>query len=138
MKKMAILLVAAFSFLFSNVATAFPPLPDDLNIVQPNPSLPKELVAFSGKWAGTMFVFGRTIKLFLIVERIEETEARLYLYGTSEQWERTTGEVVKERGKYRIYFQGSKGTNILSFRKGGKYLDLSFALESFTATFERA
>ena len=132
MKKVTVLLVAMVVFLVGGTAMAFPSLPDDLNIVQPDLALPKELADFSGKWMGSMFV-GRTIDLFLIIEKIDKKEAQLYLYGTSGQWERATGEVVKEYGKYKIYFKGNRGYNQLSLR--GKYLDLS--ISSFTAIFTR-
>lgn len=50
-------------------------LPNDINIVSPTPDLPKELVAFSGKWAGTWF--GGGADAILIVEKIDEKEAQV-------------------------------------------------------------
>lgn len=140
MKKMALFLTVAVVFGVMGavaVALTFPSLPDDLNIVDPDPSLPKELAAFSGKWAGTIFFAGRAINLFCIMEKINATEAQLYLYGSLygdlDQWEKVTGEVAKEYGKYKIYFKKRGGYNQFSLR--GKYLDLS--ISSFTATFTR-
>ncbi len=49
------------SILFCPMVMAAPPMPDDVQIVQPDPSLPKELSAFFGKWEGS----GQNIELVL-------------------------------------------------------------------------
>lgn len=121
MKKLSIALMAlvffGFTFFFNNMVIAVPPMPDDLNMVPPDPSLPKELAGFSGKWEGTK-------GYFLIVEKINEEEAILLLYSSAGvQWERIVAKVVKERGKYKIWFLGRYGQNEISLR--GKYLDLN-------------
>jgi hypothetical protein len=122
MKKVAVLtsLLAAAVFAvfsFATVAVAFPPLPDDLNIVQPDPSLPKELAAFSGKWEGK----AGSREFFLIVEKIDQEKATLRL-SNGPGWETMQAKVIKEYGKWKIWFNGRYGKNELSIR--GKYLDL--------------
>lgn len=96
---------------------AFPSLPDDLNIVQPDPSLPKELADFSGKWQGK----SRQSDFFLIVEKIDQEKATLRL-SNGPGWETMPAKVVKEYGKYKIWFNGRRGLNELSLRK--EHLDL--------------
>uniref|UniRef100_A0A7V3KNX7 Uncharacterized protein n=1 Tax=candidate division WOR-3 bacterium TaxID=2052148 RepID=A0A7V3KNX7_UNCW3 len=118
MKGVILLLVILVFSLFLAVPTmAFPPLPEDLNVVQPDPSLPKELVAFFGKWEGK----AGAREFFLIVEKINEEKATLRLsngYG----WETMSAQVVKEYGKWKIWFTGRHGQNELTLR--GKYLDV--------------
>ena len=100
------------SILFCTMVIAVPSLPDDVQMVQPDPSLPKELSAFWGKWQG---VKGNQ-EFFLIVERIGEGKASLYLWSTgtkrrgSPGWRRVKADVIKESGKYKLRFTGSQGT----------------------------
>jgi hypothetical protein len=58
---------------------AAPSVPADVQIVQPDPSLPKELSAFWGKWEGTYSSTGTGF--LLIVEKIDEEKASLYIGG---------------------------------------------------------
>ena len=118
MKKMTAAVVFSFLF-FPLIAVAFPPLPDDLNIVQPDLALPKELADFSGKWEGK----SGAREFYLIVEKIDREKATLRLsnaYG----WETMPANIVKEYGKWKIWFSGRYGQNELSLRSKGKYLDL--------------
>jgi len=122
MKRTTLLAVVILVFSFFLVATtmAFPPLPDDLNIVQPDPSLPKELAAFSGKWEGK----GERREFFLIVEKIDEEKATLRLsHGFG--WETIPARVVKEYGKWKIWFTGPYGQAELIVKGEGKYLNFS-------------
>ena len=66
--------IVLVSILFCPMVMAAPSMPADLQMVQPDPSLPKELSAFLGKWEGT----GR-MQYFLIVEKIDEEKASLYV-----------------------------------------------------------
>jgi hypothetical protein len=59
---------------------AAPSMPADLQIAQPDPSLPKELSAFFGKWEG--FNSMTSVDLFLIVEIIDEEKANLYIWAS--------------------------------------------------------
>ena len=46
--------IVLLSILFCPIVMAAPSIPNDVQIVQPDPSLPKELSAFFGKWEGTV------------------------------------------------------------------------------------
>ena len=115
--------IVLVGILFCPTVMAFPSIPDDVQMVQPNPSLPKELTAFFGKWRG---VSGHQ-EFFLIVEKIGKEKARLYHWRTgggrrgSPGWRRTKAEVIQDRGKYKLRFIGFEGTNELTLR--GEYLD---------------
>jgi len=117
MKKIA---AAFIIFSFATIAMAFPPLPDDLNIAQPDPSLPKELTGFLGKWEGDTNMIGAMITLFLIVERVSEEEAVLFTaYSDPVGWDRVVARVERERrGNYVIWFPGRRGINQLRLKKG--------------------
>ena len=118
-----VLSTVLFSTLFCPMVRAVPSMPDDVQMVQPDPSLPKDISAFWGKWQG---ISGNE-EWFLIVEKIGEEKARLYHWRTgsgrrgSPGWRRTKAEVIQDRGKYKLRFIGVEGTNELTLR--GKYLD---------------
>jgi hypothetical protein len=103
---------------------AAPAMPDDVQIVHPDPSLPKELSAFWGKWEGADSVF----QYFLIVEKIDEEKASVYGWrsdtaGAPGGWHRYEAKVIKERGKYKLwYFADYLGNTELTSK--GKYLDM--------------
>ena len=102
-------------------------MPADLQMVQPDPSLPKELATFWGKWEG---LINRAV-YFLIVEKIDEEKASLYIWrggGLAEVatpgWERVECNVIKERGKYKLWFNGPIGNSVFTLAgKEGKYMD---------------
>jgi hypothetical protein len=73
--------VVLVSILFCPIAMAAPSMPDDVQIVQPEPSLPKELSAFWGKWEGSNSSTG--VNYYLIVEKIDEEKATLYLWASA-------------------------------------------------------
>jgi hypothetical protein len=113
---------------------AAPPLPDDVQIVQPDPSLPKEIADFWGKWEGTDPTSGQNF--FLIVEKIDEKKANLYIWRSGVRnspggWDRKEAEVIKEYGKYklthRVDFVGAmpKGSIYAEYVLKGKYLESS-------------
>jgi hypothetical protein len=115
--------IVLVSILFCPLVMAAPPMPADLQIVQPDPLLPKELSAFFGKWEGTGMA-----SYFLIVEKIDEEKASLYLYrgpggspdlGTG--WMRYEANVFKDRGKYILWYPGRFGK--AEFTLKGEYLD---------------
>ena len=121
---------------FCPLVRAATSVPDDVQMVQPNPSLPKELSAFWGKWEG---ISGKQ-EFFLIVEKIDEEKARLYHWRTggprrgSPGWRRVKAEVIKDSGKYRLRFVGAEGTNELTLR--GEHLDL-FGPNALSVVFTR-
>ncbi len=134
MKKALFLAVAVVFVVIMGTAAgvmAVPSMPDDLSIVQPDPSLPKELAAFSGKWGGGRI---RSTDFFMIVEKINEEKATLYFWRSDKGWNRREANVVKERGKWKICFSGPSGQNELSLRKGEKYLDLYAPAGTITFT----
>ena len=95
--------IVSVSILFCPMAMSAPTMPADLQIVQPDPSLPKELSAFFGKWEGASGLF----QYFLIVEKIDEEKASLYVWrsdpaGTG--WEGYEAKVIKESGKYKLWY----------------------------------
>ena len=96
--------------LFCPMVMAAPSMPSDLQIVQPDPSLPKELSAFFGKWEGT----GR-MAYFLIVEKIDGEKASLYAWefgaetASTPIWVRYEAQVTKERGKYKLWYSNRSG-----------------------------
>ena len=114
MKTFAVLGVGilSVSILFCSMVIAAPSLPDDVRMVQPDPSLPKELSAFWGKWQGVK----GDHEFFVIVERIGEKKATLYLWDSggrrrgSPNWRRVKPDVIQESGKYKLRFVGSQGT----------------------------
>ncbi len=107
--------IVLVGILFCPMAMAAPSMPADLQIVQPDPSLPKELTAFWGKWEGT----GR-YQYFLIVEKIDEEKASIYIwqarYEAGYGWTRYEAQAIKERGKYKLWYSGSSGNVELTLK----------------------
>ncbi len=101
--------IVLVSVLLCPMVMAFPAMPSDLQIVQPDPSLPKELSAFFGKWEGS----DAEMRFLIIVEKIDEEKASLYWWQTAapavgmlEGWRRIEANVIKERGKYKLWWYG--------------------------------
>ncbi len=127
MKTLVVLAVSTVlvSILFCPTVMAAPAMPGDVQIVQPDPSLPKEISAFWGKWEGA----DSGVEHFLIVEKINEKEASLYCWnsegphGISQGWQRYEAKVIKEYGKYTIWFYGRFGNTELTLK--GEYLNFA-------------
>ncbi len=103
---------------------AAPPMPNDVQIVQPDPSLPKELLAFFGKWEGS----SASVRYAVIVEKIDEEKASIYRYKTAlggepAGWQRYEAKVAKERGKYILWYTERFGTAELTVK--GQYLSFT-------------
>jgi len=128
--------IVSVSISFFTMGMAAPSMPDDVQMVQPDPSLPKELSAFFGKWQG---LFGRE-EFFVIVEKIDKEKASLYLWRTgnprigSPGWQRVKAEVIEDRGKYKLRFVGRGATSEFTLR--GEQLDWS-APPSFSVVLKR-
>ena len=77
MRKLLLIMAMAATLMIGvdGMAIAFPGLPEDLNIVQPDPALPKELAAFSGKWQGKS---GQNREFYFVIKEINEKKAILY------------------------------------------------------------
>ena len=111
--------IVLMSILFCPMVIAAPPMPNDVQIVQPDPSLPKELAAFWGKWEGSGFDSGqgRQIQLFLIMEKITEEKASLYIWHSVHGWSaRREAIITKEGGKYKLWYKGPYGRNEITLK----------------------
>jgi len=84
-----------------------PPLPDDVNVIDPAVDVPRGVAAFSGKWAGQ---WGQTLDHVLVVEKIDgRNVAFIYSWGvtpasniTRPGFERTTAPwtmVISSEGR---------------------------------------
>jgi hypothetical protein len=114
--------IISLSILLCPLAMAAPPMPNDVQMVKPNPSLPKEIADFWGKWEGG----DSFMSLFIIVEKIDEAKASIYIWrsGFGAQapagWERIEAKVNKESGKYRLSFRNPLGSISVFYLKGKK------------------
>jgi len=113
--------IVLVSILSCPMAMAAPPIPNDIKMVQPYASLPKELAGFWGKWEGS----DNVMKLFLIVKKIDEEKANLYIWRRGfqgEGWERIEAKVSKESGKYKLSYPNNMGS-ITVWALEEEYLD---------------
>jgi len=136
MKTLVVLAVSIVmvSIFFCPMVMAAPSMPADLQIVQPDPSLPKELSAFFGKWEGTV----NPEYFFVIVEKIDEEKASLYVWAPGFEtggpiWTRREAKVIKEGRKYKLWHMGRVGN--VEYTLKGEYL--YFALPQDTIKFKR-
>jgi hypothetical protein len=109
MKTFVVLAVSILlvSILFCPMVLAVPTMPADLQVIQPDPSLPRELSAFFGKWEW----ISNPAEFFIIVEKIDEEKGVLYVWqsgswlqGTPTGWKRIEAKVIKDRGKYKLSY----------------------------------
>jgi hypothetical protein len=116
--------IVLMSILFCPMVMAAPSMPADLQMDQPDPSLPKELSTFFGKWQST----ADPENFFVIVEKIDEEKASLYIWyyglaGAPPSWARREAQVIKERGKYKLWWSGRFGKSDLTLN--GENLNIS-------------
>jgi hypothetical protein len=116
--------IASVNILFCPLAMAAPPMPSDVQMVQPDPSLPKEIAGFWGKWEGR----DQLMELFIIVEKIDEEKASVYIWSSAfvtinEGWKRCEGKIIKENGKYKLHFPYFGDPVYLALK--GEYLDVT-------------
>ena len=96
--------------LFCPMVMAAPSMPADVQMVEPDPSLPKELSAFFGKWEGT----GR-MQYSLIVEKIDKEKASVYVWEylspetLAPGWARYEAQVSKQGAKYKLQYSSRFG-----------------------------
>ena len=110
--------VLVLMLLTPGVLLALPSIPPGVQIAEPDPSLPKELTAFLGKWEASGG--GLAGSMAIIVEKISEEKASLYIYTSDNpRWNRRGANVSKEGEKYKIWFQGLMGINEISLKKDG-------------------
>ncbi len=75
------------------------------------------------------------IQLFLIVEKIAEEKASLYVWHSVHGWNRREANVTKESGKYKLWHIGNFGRNEIT----SKGEELVFDAQSwFTINLKRA
>jgi hypothetical protein len=108
--------IVLVSILFFPMAMAAPPSMPGIGaqMVQPDPSLPKELAAFWGKWEGSGYDsgVGGQIQFFLIVEKIAEEKASVIPWHSAAGWgPRFEANVIKEHGEYKLWYIGRFGRN---------------------------
>jgi hypothetical protein len=118
--------IVSVSILLCPLAMAAPPMPNDVQMVEPDPSLPKELAGFWGKWEGSV----GAMTFFLIIEKIDEEKASFYLWrSVTGDWRRFEAKVAKEGGKFRLYHPfrvpRTEDSTIMVYTLKGKYLDAS-------------
>lgn len=136
MKTLVALVVSIMlSILFCPIVIAYgppDPIPAGVQISQPDPSLPKELSGFLGKWEGSGKSpdGSRIWRFFLIVEKINEKEVRFCYWQSGGSplvapgWVRhKESKLVKEAGKYKILFRGMYSRMELTLK--GEDLDWS-------------
>jgi len=125
--------IVLVNILFCPMVMAAPPIPEEFQIVAPDPSLPKEISAFFGKYEGYNWPY----KYFVIVAQIDKENAILYMHrdgsGTGTHfgkirtgWETINAQVFKERGKYQLWYSSShwmEGNSEATL--DGKYLKLT-------------
>ena len=130
--------IVLVSILFCPLAIAAPPMPNDVQIVEPDPSLPKEIADFWGKWEGN----GPLGKVFLIVEKIDKEKASLYEWQGGdgripESWQRWEANVIKEYGKYKVWFKNNQapmGSVNVEYTLKGKTLNCDWGRTSYRLT----
>ena len=75
------------------------PLPSDINIVPPNPSLPKEVAALSGKWEGS-WTRGRS--MILVVEKIISENEMQFVYAWGDWGANNPGGFERMSRKFSV------------------------------------
>jgi hypothetical protein len=127
MEKKALLLAMVimfvlFTLVFPSVVVAPPAMPIDLKMVEPDPSLPKELRDFWGKWQGMGYdQYRKRYEVFIIIERIDVESVDMWGNPRGE-WKKWNRKVVKIGDEYRIRDISSRTGRMieLSLRKDGK------------------
>jgi hypothetical protein len=123
-----VLMVLAGVVLYSHAnAMDSVPLPNDILIVPPDPSLPPEIKAFSGKWSGRWgnpyqpSSYGVDV-VFVVEKIINEHEATaIYCWGDSIEWSITRGCM----DRFIANFSQNEKVTTLSFksRQSGNMVD---------------
>ena len=111
MKRLLVVLVLVVGLALCSCATMNPAsplptlllLPDGVLIVPPDPNLPPEIKAFSGKWGGTWFHLN--MDAVLVIEKIDERQEATVVYvrgesqrrGMVERWFRVKGNFSRNK-----------------------------------------
>jgi hypothetical protein len=95
------------------------PLPDEINIVAPEPDLAKEIAAFSGKWKGIWNGVG--LEAMLIVEEINDERAKvIYAWGEGSR---------DKKGYSRFIAKVIPGSKKIEFGRKGNNYEIKFIFE---------
>ena len=101
--------------------TASVPLPQTVQIVTPDPNLPPEIKAFSGKWGGKWrhpsYSSNSGVDAVFIVEKIidEHQTVVIYAWGDSKEWNVTKGwqrfvmQISQKEEKIILFSSSSRG-----------------------------
>ena len=131
----SILLAILFLLPFSVFAVDFSqvPLPDDLNIVSPDSSLPENIKGLSGKRGGEWRGNNRSRRLIttavLVVEKVLDDKAALIVYadsGTSQRkasFYRTEARIVSSGKRVKLEWVSPVTTKKMTFRLIGDKLE---------------
>lgn len=77
------------------------PLPSDVTITPPDPSLPPEKAAFSGQWGEGKDAWDGILASILVVEKVDEKGADvIYAHGTASQWWITRPSWSRKRAEF--------------------------------------
>jgi len=121
------------SIFFCPIVMATPPMPNDVEMVEPDPSLPREIAGFWGKWEGE----DQYMQYFVIVEKIDGEKASIYRWrsgkpsvGIPEGWDRFEAKVIKEYGKHKLWWWATGSpvnTGNVELTLKGKYMDYFYS-----------
>ena len=117
MKSFVVLSVSvllAVSMLFCPMAMSAPPsMPGDVQLVQPDLTLPKELAAFWGQWEGSFSDSDKfkEIQMTVVVEKVTKEKVILRSWRSEYAWgPKREANVTKENGQFKLWFE-STGSN---------------------------
>ena len=75
-------------------------MPNDVQMVEPDPSLPKELMGFWGKWEGSV----RDDDVFSNSRENRRGKGKFIFWrSVTGDWGRFPAKVAKEGGKFKLY-----------------------------------
>lgn len=151
---LAVLMVLAGMALCSRATagsfTSVPPLPDNVQIVPPDPSLPEAIKAFSGKWSGQWHMQRNPSQLgaeaVLVVEEIPDERHARIVYATGAQTRslpgitRETVDISKDERGVFLSFSPVKSNKKCKFRISGNGENLEgiwLGWETFEVTMKR-
>ena len=134
---LVVLMVLAGMSLYSCATTSSLtsiPLPENVQIVPPDPNLPPEIRAFSGKWSGSWEWQNRRnndgVDAILIVEKIINEQQAMVVYATGDGrgwktrsgWDRSTANFSKTDEGISLMVDSKGSSQIIKFRVKGDQL----------------
>jgi len=110
------------------------PLPEDVQIVPPDPNLPPEIKAFSGKWSGSSEWQNRRnndgVDVILIVEKIINEQQAMVVIASGDGrgwkigrgWERSTANFLKTEEGISLMVDSRVSSQKIKYRVKGDQL----------------